>query len=202
MISPDLTSNDKSRQKKFGGLTPDDEGPTIWPVVFALSESPLEEGVIWAGTNDGRVQLTRNGGATWKNLTERIPGLPPLGTVSNVEASSFEKGKAYIAVDLHQVNDTNPYVFKTEDYGQSWQLITTGIPSTVFSYAHCVREDPNRPGLLYLGTENSLFVSFNDGQSWQSLQMNLPHAPVHWITVQDHFHDLVVATYGRGFWMT
>ena len=201
VISPDLTSNDKSRQKKCGGLTPDDEGPTIWPVVFALAESNLEEGVIWAGTNDGRVQLTRDGGATWRNLTDSISGLPPLGTVSNIEASRFQKGKAYITVDLHQVNDTSPYVFKTEDYGQNWQLITAGIPRTVFSYAHCIREDPARPGLLYLGTENSLFVSFNDGQSCQNLQMNLPHAPVHWITVQEHFHDLVVATYGRGFWI-
>ena len=201
VISPDLTSNDKSRQKKFGGLTPDDEGPTIWPVVFALAESPLEEGVIWAGTNDGRLQLTRDGGANWRDVTGNITGLPPLGTVSNIEASRFEKGKAYIAVDLHQVNDPNPYVFKTENYGESWHLITSGIPKTVFSYAHCVREDPVRPGLLYLGTENSLFVSLDDGRSWHSLQTNLPHAPVHWITVQDHFHDLVVATYGRGFWI-
>ena len=201
VISPDLTSNDQSRQKKFGGLTPDDEGPTIWPVVFALAESPLEEGVIWAGTNDGRVQLTRGPQANWKNVTANIPGLPPLGTVSNIETSRFEKGKAYITVDLHQMNDPSPYVFKTEDYGETWNLITSGIPETVFSYAHCIREDPVRPGLLYLGTENSLFVSFNDGQSWKSLQTNLPRAPVHWISIQDHFQDLVVATYGRGFWI-
>ena len=201
VISPDLTSNDKSRQKKFGGLTPDDEGPTIWPVVFALAESPLEEGVIWAGTNDGRLQITRDGGANWRDVTGNIPGLPPLGTVSNIEASRFEKGKAYIAVDLHQVNNPNPYVFKTEEHGESWHLITSGIPKTVFSYAHCVREDQSRPGLLYLGTENSLLVSFNDGQSWNSLQTNLPHAPVHWISIQDPFQDLVIATYGRGFWI-
>ena len=201
VISPDLTSDDKSRQKKFGGLTPDDEGPTIWPVVFALAESPLERGVIWAGTNDGRLQITRDGGENWRNVTGNIAGLPPLGTVSNIEASRFEEGKAYVAVDLHQVNDPNPYVFKTEDYGENWHLITSGIPKTVFSYAHGVREDSVRPGLLYLGTENSLFVSLNDGQSWHSLQTNLPQAPVHWISIQDHFRDLVVATYGRGFWI-
>jgi hypothetical protein len=135
------------------------------------------------------------------NVTDNIPDLPPWGTVSNIEPSRYDAGTAYISVDFHQVNNTDPYAYKTTDYGNSWQLISSDIPKSVFSYVHVVREDPVRPGLLYLGTENSLFVSFNDGEDWVPLQTNLPHAPVHWLTVQEHFNDLVVATYGRGFWI-
>jgi photosystem II stability/assembly factor-like uncharacterized protein len=201
VISPDLTTNDKSKQEKTGGLTPDDASPTYAAVLFAIAESPVEEGVIWAGSNDGLVQVTRDGGANWTNVTDNVPDLPPWGTVSNIEPSRFDAGTAYISVDLHQVNNTDPYAYKTTDYGDSWRLISEGIPRSVFSYVHVVREDPTRPGLLYLGTENSLFVSYNDGDDWVPLQVNLPHAPVHWLTIQDHFNDLVVATYGRGFWI-
>ncbi|MCZ6918548.1 MAG: sialidase [Gemmatimonadetes bacterium] len=201
VISPDLTTNDKSKQQKTGGLTMDDAGPTYAAVLFAIAESPLEDGVIWAGSNDGLVQVTRNGGADWTNVTANIPDLPPWGTVSNIEPSRFDAGTAYITVDFHQVNNADPFVYKTEDYGRTWKSISSDIPRSVFSYAHVVREDPVRPGLLYLGTENSLFVSFNDGGNWRPLQSNLPHAPVHWLTIQEHFNDLVVATYGRGFWI-
>jgi hypothetical protein len=157
--------------------------------------------VIWAGSNDGLVHVTRDDGGTWNNVTDNIPGLPALGTISNIEPSRYDAGTAYISVDLHQVNNTDPYAYKTTDHGQSWKLITDGIPRSVFSYVHVVREDPTRPGLLYLGTENSLYVSFNDGEDWQPLQVNLPHAPVYWLTIQEHFNDLVVGTYGRGFWI-
>ena len=201
VISPDLTTNDKSKQEKTGGLTPDDSSPTYAAVLFAIAESPMEEGVIWAGSNDGLVHVTRDAGQSWSNVTENIPDLPPSGTVSNIEPSRHAAGTAYITVDLHQVNDTDPYVYKTTDYGRSWQSISGDIPHSVFSYAHVVREDPVRPGLLYLGTENSLYMSPDDGQTWVPLQSNLPHAPVHWLTIQDHFNDLVVATYGRGFWI-
>ena len=132
---------------------------------------------------------------------ENIPGLPPLGTVSNIEPSRYYAGTAYISVDFHQVNNTDPYAYKTTDYGESWTLITGDIPKSIFSYVHVIREDPVRPGLLYLGTENSLFVSFDDGGKWVPLQTNLPHAPVYWLTIQEHFNDLVVSTYGRGFWI-
>jgi hypothetical protein len=161
----------------------------------------VEAGVIWAGTNDGLVQVTRDGGANWTNVTANIPDLPPSGTVSNIEPSRFDAGTTYITVDLHQVNNREPFVYKTTDYGKTWTKITDGIPKSVFSYAHCVREDPKRKGLLYLGTENAVYVSFNDGGSWQPLQTNLPHAPVHWLVVQEHFNDLVIGTYGRGFWI-
>ena len=201
VISPDLTTNDKSLQEKTGGLTPDDASPTYAAVLFAMAESPVEGGLIWTGSNDGLVHLTRNGGESWADVTANIPDLPPLGTVSNIEPSRYDAGTAYISVDFHQVNNTDPYAYKTTNYGETWTLISGDIPKSVFSYVHVIREDPVRPGLLYLGTENSLFVSFNDGEDWAPLQTNLPHAPVHWLTIQEHFNDLVVATYGRGFWI-
>ncbi|PWT93730.1 MAG: sialidase [Blastocatellia bacterium] len=201
VISPDLTLNDKSRQGFSGGLTGDNIGVEYAGVVFAIAESPKQAGLIWAGTNDGLVQLTRDGGKNWTNVTKNIPNLPPWGTISNIEASRYDAGTAYLTVDFHQVNNRDPFIYKTKDFGQSWTLITTGIPHSMLSYAHCVREDPTRQGLLYVGTENGLYISFNDGESWQPLQANLPHAPVYWIVIQEHFNDLVVATYGRGFWI-
>jgi hypothetical protein len=201
IISPDLTRNDKSRQQISGGLTPDNIGVEYAGVIFALTESPKEAGLIWAGTNDGQVQVTRDGGKNWSNVTKNLPNFPEWGTVDNIEASRYEAGTAYLTVDGHQVNFRDPFVYKTTDYGKTWTLITAGIPHNMLSYAHCVREDPVRKGLLYLGTEGGLYVSFDDGKNWQPLQSGLPHAPVYWLTVQERFHDLVVATYGRGFWI-
>jgi photosystem II stability/assembly factor-like uncharacterized protein len=201
VISPDLTSNDPELQQRTGGLTLDDAGPTIAPTVFALAESPLEPGVLWAGTNDGRVQLSRDHGDTWTDVTANLPGLPPRGTVSNVEPSRHRPGSCYLTVDRHQLGDTATWVFATDDYGATWRSLSSDVPQDVFSYAHCVREDPERPGLLYLGTENALRVSFDDGGRWHPLGSKLPPAPVHWMTVQEDFDDLVVATYGRGFWI-
>ncbi|MGE5243853.1 MAG: VPS10 domain-containing protein [Betaproteobacteria bacterium] len=200
-ISPDLTLNDKTRQQSSGGLTPDNIGVEYADVVHAIAESPKQAGLIWAGTNDGLVQLTRDDGKTWTNVTKNIPDLPPFGTVNNIEPSRFDAGTAYITIDFHQMNDRDPFVYRTTDYGSTWKLITNGIPHTMLSYAHCIREDPVTRGLLYLGTENGVYVSFDDGGEWQPLQMNLPHAPAYWLTVQEHFNDLVVATYGRGFWI-
>ncbi len=201
VISPDLTTNDKSKQQKMGGLTPDDASPTYAAVLFAIAESPIEQGVVWAGTNDGQLHVTRDAGATWTNVTANIQNLPAAGTFSNVEPSRHARGTAYVTVDLHQVNDPNPYVYKTTDYGRTWTSLASNLPRHILSYAHVVREDPARPGLLYLGTENALHVSFDDGRSWMPLQSNLPHAPVHWLTIQAGFGDLVAATYGRGFWI-
>jgi photosystem II stability/assembly factor-like uncharacterized protein len=201
VISPDLTRNDKSKMGISGGLTSDNIGVEYAGVVFSIAESPKEAGVIWAGTNDGLVQITRDGGKHWTNVTSNIPNLPAWGTVSNIEASRYDAGKAYITVDFHQMNNRDPFVYKTSDYGKTWTSITNGIPHSPLSYAHCVREDPVRKGLLYLGTENALYVSFDDGGSWQPLQSGLPHAPVYWIAVQERFRDLALATYGRGFWI-
>jgi photosystem II stability/assembly factor-like uncharacterized protein len=201
VISPDLTLNDKSRMGFSGGLTGDNIGVEYAGVVFAIAESPKEAGTIWAGTNDGLVQITRDGGKNWTNVTKNIPNLLPWGTVSNIEASRYNAGTAYITVDGHQVNNRDPWIYKTTDYGKTWKLIVNGIPKSMLSYAHCVREDPTREGLLYVGTENGIYVSYDDGANWQPLQNNLPHAPVYWITVQEHFNDLVISTYGRGFWI-
>ncbi|MFQ5722181.1 MAG: WD40/YVTN/BNR-like repeat-containing protein, partial [Candidatus Aminicenantales bacterium] len=201
IISPDLTTNDKSKLGPSGGLTRDNLAVEYGCVVFAIAESPLEEGCIWAGTNDGLVQITRDGGKTWTNVTPNIPNLPPWGTVSNIEPSRYEAGTAYITVDFHQMNNRDPYVYKTTDYGQTWKSLRADIPKSVFSYCHWIHEDPVRKGLLYLGTENAIYVSFNDGQNWLPLQNNLPHAPVSHMVVQKEFDDLVVATYGRGFWI-
>ena len=201
VISPDLTRNDKSRQQISGGLTPDNIGVEYAGVVFAIAESRLKPGLIWAGTNDGLVQLTQDGGKSWTNVTANLRGMPEWGTISNIEPSRYDTGTAYLTVDGHQINNRDPWIYRTRDYGKTWQLIVSGIPKSPLSYAHVVCEDPVRRGLLYAGTENGLYVSFNDGESWQPLQNNLPHAPVYWITVQPRFNDLVVATYGRGFWI-
>jgi photosystem II stability/assembly factor-like uncharacterized protein len=201
VLSPDLTTNDPSKQLKTGGLTPDDAGPTYASVLFAIAESPLQEGVIWTGSNDGLVHVSLDGGETWRNVTANLPDLPPLGTVSNIEPSPHNAGTAYLTVDFHQLGNTEPYVYKTMDYGESWTSLSETVPRSVFSYAHVIREDPVRAGLLYLGTENALYVSFDDGAHWTSLQSNLPPAPVYDLTIQSEFNDLVVATYGRGFWI-
>jgi photosystem II stability/assembly factor-like uncharacterized protein len=201
VISPDLTTNDPARMQPSGGLTLDNLAVEYGCVVFAIAESPVEKGLIWAGTNDGLVQLTRDGGRTWSNVTKNIPNLPSWGTVSNIEPSRHDAGTAYITVDFHQMNNREPFVYKTADYGQTWVSLSAGIPKDVFSYCHWVHEDPVRKGLLYLGTENAIYVSFDDGKTWLPLQNNLPHAPVHHMVVQTHFNDLVVATYGRGFWI-
>ena len=170
-------------------------------MIHAISESPKQAGVIWVGTNDGLVQVTRDGGKSWTNVTKNMPNLPPWGTVGNIEASRYDAGTAYVTVDFHQVNNRDPFVYRTGDYGASWKLITNGIPHSMLSYAHCIREDTVKRGLLFLGTENAVYVSFDDGENWQPLQNNLPHAPVYWLVVQEHFNDLVIATYGRGAWI-
>ena len=201
IISPDLSTNDMSRMGPSGGLTKDNIGVEYACVVFAIAESRVEPGVVWAGTNDGLVHVTRDGGKKWTNVTKNIPSLPEWGTISNIEPSPHNAGTAYITVDFHQMNDRNPYVYKTTNYGKRWRSISNGIPKSVFSYAHWIHEDPVRKGMLYVGTENAIYVSFDDGKNWLPLQNNLPYAPVHHMVTQEHFNDLVVATYGRGFWI-
>ncbi len=201
VVSPDLTTNDKSRQGISGGLSPDNIGVEYCCVIYALDESPVQQGVLWAGSNDGLVHVSQDNGESWTNVTGNIPDLPPDGVVRAVEASKWDAGKAYLAIELHQVGDFAPYVYKTEDYGQSWTKITDGIADSVLSFARHIEEDPVRPGLLYLGTENALYASWDDGASWQSLMTNLPASPVYGIFIQEHFNDMVIGTYGRGFWI-
>ncbi|MGH7678177.1 MAG: WD40/YVTN/BNR-like repeat-containing protein [Gemmatimonadaceae bacterium] len=201
VISPDLTRNDKARQRTSGGLTPDNIGVEYAGVLFAIAESPLDRNLLWTGSNDGLVHVSRDGGSNWTNVTANIPGLLTWGTISNIEPSRFDAGTAYLTVDGHQVNNRDPWVYRTTDFGRTWRLITSGLPKNPVAYAHFVKEDPVRRGMLYLGTEGGIYVSFDDGESWQTLQNNLPRAPVYGIVVQPNYQDLVIATYGRGFWI-
>ena len=200
-ISPDLSTNNRDRMGISGGLTPDNIGVEYCCVVYAIDESPVEPGVIWAGTNDGLLHLTRDGGATWTELTANVPGMPEDGVVRNIDASKWDAGKAFFTVEAHQVGNFEAYAYRTEDYGQTWTRIVNGVEDSPLSYTRNIREDPVRPGLLYLGTENFLYVSFDDGDNWQRLANGLPPSPMYWITVQERFRDLVVGTYGRGFWI-
>jgi len=165
-----------------------------------IEESPIEPGVIWTGSNDGTVSVTRDSGKTWTNVSAKMP-VKEWGWIWSIAPSKHAFGTAYLTVDRHRAADTSTYVFKTEDYGQTWKSIGDSIPKSVFAYARVVREDPRRKGMLYLGTENSLYVSVDDGTTWLPLQNNLPHTPIGWLTVQEDFDDLVVASWGRGFWI-
>ena len=201
VISPDLTTNDKSRQGISGGLTPDNIGVEYCCVIYAFDESPAQQGVFYAGSNDGRVHVSRNDGQTWTDVTANLPGLPRDGVVRGIDASRWDAGKAYLAVEAHQVGDFTPYVYRTDDFGQTWDLIVDGIADHPLSFTRSIQEDPVREGLLFLGTENRVYVSFDDGDQWQPLINNLPPAPMYGIVVQEHFNDLVIGTYGRGFWI-
>jgi photosystem II stability/assembly factor-like uncharacterized protein len=182
-ISPDLTVLPGSGREPARG------------VVYTIAPSPLAAGEVWAGTDNGLVQLTRDGGKTWQNVTP--PGLPAWSKISLIEASRYGAGIAYAAVDRHRIDDFKPYIYRTGDYGKTWSAITDGIEAP--AYVHAVREDPIRQGLLYAGTETGVYVSFDDGNRWQSLQLNLPTASIRDLAIADN--DLVVATHGRSFWI-
>ncbi len=195
-ISRDLTRNDKSKQQSSGGpLTQDNTSVEYYDTIFALAESPIEKGLIWAGSDDGLVHVTRDGGQHWADVTSKEFG--DWSRVKSIDPSPHAAGTAYIAIDRHQLDDFRPYFFKTSDYGKTWTKITNGLPDN--SYAQVVREDPERKGLLYAGTETGIYISFDDGGHWQSLKLNLPTTPVHDLTIKGD--DLVVATYGRAFWV-
>ncbi len=196
IISPDLTRNDKSKQAASGGpITKDNTGVEVYDTIFSVVESPVQKDLIWAGTDDGLVHVTRDGGQHWENVTPKA--MPEWGTVSMIEASPREAGTAYVAVERHKLDDFAPYVFKTTDFGKTWTSLVTGIPAN--DYVHAVRVDPSRAGLLYAGTEEGVYMSFDDGAHWQSLQLNLPVSPVNDLVVKGK--DLVVATHGRSFWI-
>ncbi len=195
-ISGDLTRNDKSKQQPSGGaVTVDDTGTEYYDTVFSIAPSPLAKGLIWVGTDDGLIQITRDEGKNWTNVTPK--GLAEWSRISLVEASPHDAGTAYVAIDRHQNDDLAPYIYKTNDYGATWSRITSGIPDGAF--ARAVREDPKKKGLLYAGTERGVFVSFDDGAHWRSLQINLPIVPVHDLVIKND--DLVLATHGRSFWI-
>lgn len=198
VISPDLTRNDKSKQGPSGGpITKDNTSVEYYNTVFVIAPSARDSNLIWVGTDDGQVQLTRDGGKTWTNVTPSARDLPEWSLISMVEPSPHDAGTAYVAATRYKWDDFHPYVYKTTDYGRTWRKTVTGIPDNHF--IRVVREDPARRGLLYAGGEFGVYVSFDDGAGWQSLQRNLPIVPVHDLVVKDN--DLVAATHGRAFWI-
>jgi hypothetical protein len=199
-ISPDLTWNPPERQQAPSGepITIDVTGEEYFSTLYAIRESPLEPGVIWTGANDGPFHVTRDGGKTWTKITP--PGLALGGRVQNIEPSPHRRGSAYYAVHRYLLGDFKPYLYRTDDYGKTWTLLTTGsngIPAD--EPTRVVREDPEREGLLYAGTEFGMYVSFDNGAQWQSLQLNLPATPVTDAKVTQG--DLVLSTQGRAFWV-
>jgi hypothetical protein len=195
-ISDDLTRHDPSTLGESGGpITLDQTGVETYATVFTIAPSPLEEGTIWAGSDDGLVNVTRDGGKSWQNVTP--PDLPEFARVSLIEASPHKAGTAYVAANRYQRGDRAPYVFKTADYGKTWAKIIEGVGTADF--ARAIREDTVREGLLFLGTETGIYLSFDDGAHWQSLRLNLPVTPVHDITIKDN--DAVIATHGRSFFV-
>jgi len=195
-ISPDLTRDDPTKQEWSGGpITGDNTGVEFYNTIFAVAESPIEAETIWAGTDDGLVHLTRDGGQNWSDVTPA--GVPEWGTVSTIEASRWEAGVAYVVVDTHRLDDETPYLFKTTNFGQSWKSLTANLDQEV--YLHVIREDTRRQGMLYLGTERGVMVSRDDGDSWESLRLNMPTVSVVDLAVAED--DLVVGTLGRSAWI-
>ncbi|MEP7338701.1 MAG: glycosyl hydrolase [Acidobacteriota bacterium] len=203
IISPDLTRNDKTKLGPSGGpITKDNTSVEYYSTIFTVAESPVTKGVIWTGSDDGLVQVTRNGheaNPKWENVTKGASGLPEWAQINSIEASPHDAATAYFAATLYKADDFHPYLYKTSDYGKTWKKITAGIPDNAFT--RVIREDPNRRGLLYAGTETGIYVSFNDGENWQSLQLNLPVVPITDIAIHKRDKDLVIATQGRAFWI-
>ena len=198
VISPDLSRNDSNTIKSSGGpITKDNTGAETFADIFTFAESPVKQGVFWAGTDDGLLHISQDGGQNWTKLT--IPGLPDWALMSIIEPSHTEAGTAYLAATRYKLDDTKPYLFKTKDFGKTWTKITEGIPENFFT--RVIREDPNKKGLLFCGTEYGVFVSFNDGGNWQPLNNNLPVTPIHDLQIQKREKDLCVATHGRAFWI-
>jgi hypothetical protein len=195
-ISPDLSRHDPKTMGASGGpITRDNTGVETYGVVFTIAPTPQDINTIWAGSDDGLVHVTRNGGQNWDNVTPK--DLPEFARISLIEASPHTVGTAYVAANRYQMDDQKPYVYKTTDFGKSWTKIVNGVKDTHF--ARQIREDHKKKGLLYLGTENGIYVSFDDGANWQSLQLNLPDTSIQGLQVAER--DLVVATHGRSFWI-
>jgi photosystem II stability/assembly factor-like uncharacterized protein len=197
-ISPDLTRNDKSKQKWSGGpISGDNTSIEYYGTIFAIAESPKQKDLLWAGSDDGLVHVSPDGGKTWNNVTANIPGLPEWATVTCIEPSPHDAGTAYLVADLHRLDDMHPYLYKTSDLGKTWKSLATKLPHDI--YLHAVREDPQRKGLLFIGTERGVSYSPDDGGNWHALKLNLPTVAVHDLVVKNQ--DLVLATMGRSLWI-
>ena len=201
IISPDLTTNDKTHQQNSGGMNSDNLMTFDGCTLYVIAESPVKQGVLWTGSNDGQIQVTQDEGKTWTNVTANIKGIAPWGTIRSIDPSNFDAGTVYISISYQQLGDFKPYIFKTSNYGKTWKAIGAGIPASNSSFVHSIKEDPSQKGLLYAGTDNGLYISPDDGASWVQLKNNLPPAPIYYIAIQKNFRDLVLATYGRGFYI-
>src|SRR6266850_1867015 len=200
VISPDLTRDDKSKQGSSGGpITKDNTSVEYYATIFTVMESPVQKGVIWTGSDDGLVQVTRDAGKNWSNVTPPKDLMPEWIQINSIEASPNDPATAYVAATMYKWDDNKPYLYKTNDYGQTWKKITNGIPNTAFT--RVIREDPNKRGLLYAGTETGMYVSFDNGARWQSLQLNLPVVPISDLAIHKREKELVAATQGRSFWI-
>jgi photosystem II stability/assembly factor-like uncharacterized protein len=200
VVSPDLSRNDPKTTGPTGGpITKDMTGAEVYATIFAFAESKIEKGVLYAGSDDGLLHVSTDDASTWKKISIPTNLLPEFSLISIIHPSEFEKGKVYVAANKYMFGDKKPYLFKSTDYGKTWKLITKGIPNT--EYCRVIREDPNVAGLLYAGTECGIYVSFDDGASWQKLNNNLPNTPIRDLQVQAREADLVVATHGRSFWI-
>ena len=203
VISPDLSTKDPSRIVSSGGIVADNLGQFYGEVVFAIAPSAVQRGVIWAGTNDGKVWLTRDGGTAWTDLTKNIgPNFKPWATVRQIAPSPFDAGTMYFTADYHLMDDREPYIYKTTDFGKSWKQVTGDLPKGhPLSYAMSVAENPNKKGMLFAGTGHGFYYSMNDGANWTQFKAGLPAAPVSWIETPKDWHDVVVSTYGRGIYI-
>jgi len=201
VISPDLTTDDKNKQKSSGEpIVVDNTAAEFHCSIIAIAPSRVNASVIWVGTDDGNVQVTRDGGKTWTNVVRNIPGLAPNAWIPNIEASWADAGTAYVAADHHRENDYAPYFYKTTDYGRTWTKLTVGTAARA-GWSHVIREDPNNRNILYAGTELGIWVSFDGGGHWTSLRNNMPPAPVRDIKVHPRDNDLIAATHGRGVYI-
>jgi len=199
IVSPDLSTNDPDRLKDSGGLiTLDNTGAEVHCTIYTIAESPLEKGIIWCGTDDGNVQITRNGGKDWKNVVGNIPDLPLNTWCTRIEASHFDAGTAYAAFDGHRSDDYAPYLYKTADFGETWASIKGNLP---FGWIHVVREDLRNKDLLFAGMEFGMYASLDRGETWFSLNNNLPTVAVRDIAVHPRENDLIIGTHGRGIWI-
>ncbi|MEK6565331.1 MAG: glycosyl hydrolase [Bacteroidota bacterium] len=198
IIGPDLTRNDPAKLGSSGGpLTKDNTGVEYYGTIFTFAESAVQKGVMWSGSDDGVIHVSTDAGANWRNVTPK--DLPEWSRISIIDVSPHDAGTAYAAIKRYQLDDFKPYIYKTNDFGKTWKKIVRGIPDNEF--VHAVREDPNKKGMLYAGTERGVWVSFDDGENWQTLQLNLPVVPIQDLVVQAREKDLVVATHGRSFWI-
>jgi photosystem II stability/assembly factor-like uncharacterized protein len=203
-VSPDLTRNIGRNDRPLMGMEGNapmaskHDGAASYSNIVTISESPVMPGVLWVGTNDGNVQVSRDGGANWKNVIDRMPGAPKEGHVSRVEAGHFAPGTAYVTIDNHRVNDHKPYVYKTTDFGETWTAIANNLPD---GNVNVIREDPKNANLLYLGTEYEFFISLNGGREWKSFMTGLPYVRIDDILVHPRDNDLIIGTHGRSIWI-